>query len=102
MTFADITGLISTIIAVYCTIPYIVATVKGKTKPHQLSWLIFVIMNGIVLFSQYFEGGRQSILITLTFFVGSLLEFILSLKYGTRDTSRWDKLLFCFALATIV
>lgn len=95
-------GFISTAIAVYCTIPYIIAVIKRQTVPHQLSWLVFVIMNGIVLFSQYLEGGRQSILIALTFFIGSLIVFLMSLKYGTRDTSKWDKALFCFALATIV
>lgn len=102
MNFANITGLISTAVAVYCTVPYIVAIFKGKTKPHQLSWLVFVIMNGIVLFSQYFEGGRQSILIALTFFIGSSLVLLLSFKYGTRDTSRWDKALFIFALITTI
>ena len=101
MNLTNIAGFISTAIAVYCTIPYIIAILKGKTRPHQLSWLVFVIMNGIVFFSQYFEGGRQSILIALTFFIGSFIVFLLSLKYGTRDTSRWDKLLFGFALAAI-
>lgn len=102
MTFSLVMGILATIVGLYATVPYVVAVLKGRTKPHQFSWLIFTIMNGIVLFSQFFEGGRESVLITLTFFVGSLLIFLLSLKYGTRDTSRWDKLLFSFALLTIV
>jgi len=102
MNLTNIAAFLSTVIAVYCTIPYIIAILKGKTKPHQLSWLVFVIMNGIVFFSQYFEGGRRSILIALTFFIGSFIVLLLSLKYGIRDTSRWDKALFSFALATIV
>jgi hypothetical protein len=102
MHLTNIAALLSTAIAIYCTIPYIIAILKGKTKPHQFSWLVFVIMNGIVFFSQYLEGGRQSILIALTFFIGSFIVLMLSLKYGTRDTSRWDKLLFGFAVATIV
>jgi hypothetical protein len=101
MKFTNIAAALSTVIAIYCTIPYIVAILKGRTKPHQVSWLVFVIMNGIVFFSQYFEGGRQSILIALTFFIGSFTVLLLSLKYGARDTSKWDKLLFGFALATI-
>jgi formate hydrogenlyase subunit 3/multisubunit Na+/H+ antiporter MnhD subunit len=101
MHLTNIAAFLSTTIAIYCTIPYIIAIVKGRTKPHQLSWIVFVIMNGIVFFSQYFEGGRQSILIALTFFIGSFVVLLLSFKYGTHDTSRWDKLLFGFALATI-
>lgn len=102
MTFPLLMGIIATIIGTYASVPYIVAILKGKTQPHQLSWLVFVIMNGIVLVSQFLEGGRESILITLAFFVGSLFIFLLSLKYGTRDTSRWDRALFSFALITIV
>jgi hypothetical protein len=102
MNFPLIMGILATIIGLYATVPYVIAILKGKTKPHQFSWLIFVIMNGIVLFSQFFEGGRESVLITLTFFIGSLIIFFLSLKYGTRDTSKWDKLLLTLALLTIV
>lgn len=102
MNLTNVAGFLATAIAVYCTIPYVIAILKGKTKPHQLSWLVFVIMNGIVFFSQYFEGGRQSILIALTFFIGSSVILLLSFKYGTRTTSRWDKMLFGFALATVL
>lgn len=102
MTTIALTAAISTVIAVYSIIPYVTEVIKGNTRPHQLSWLVFVIMNGIVFFSQYFEGGRGSILIALAFFVGSLLVLGLSFRYGTRDTSKWDKLLFGFALITIV
>lgn len=101
MNLVSISAFLSTVLGIYATVPYVVMIVKGKTKPHQLSWLVFVIMNGIVFFSQFFEGARGSILITLTFFVGSLIIFLLSFTYGIRESSRWDKLLFLFALITI-
>ena len=59
-------------------------------------------MNGIVFFSQFFAGGRASVLISLTFFIGSSIIFLLSLKYGVRDSSKWDRGLFAFALGVIV
>jgi len=102
MEFTKISGIISTAIAAYCVIPYVRAILKRKTKPHQLSWVVSTIMNGIAFFSQYFSGGRQSTLISLIFFVGSFIILLLSLKYGVRDTSKWDRLLFGFALLTIV
>ncbi len=101
MSITYIAAVISTILGIYASIPYILAILNGKTKPHQLSWLVFVIMNGIVFLSQYLAGGRGSVLITLTFFIGSLIIFLLSLKYGVHDSSRWDRLLFTFALFTI-
>jgi len=102
MTFQTVAAFLSTVVAFYTIVPYIRAILKGKTKPHQLSWVVFVIMNFIVLISQYLEGARSSVLITLAFCIGSLWILILSFKYGTRDTSRWDRALFIFALATIV
>lgn len=102
MSLVAIAAFLSTSLAIYCTFPYVLSILKGKTKPHQFSWLIFSIMNGIVLFSQYFAGGRESVLISLIFFIGSIVVFLLSLKYGLRDSSRWDTALFTFALGTIV
>lgn len=100
--FIFITGAISTALGIYCTVPYVQAILKRKTKPHQFSWLVFVMMNGIVTLSQFLAGARASVLISLTFFIGSLVIFILSLKYGARNTSQWDRALFGFALLTIV
>lgn len=102
MTITSIFGIISTVLAIYCTIPYIRSILAGRTKPHQLSWVIFVIMNGITLSAQLLAGARESALITAVFFVGSAVELGLSFKYGVRDTSRWDRLLFGLALGTIV
>lgn len=102
MSFSSSCAAVSIALAVYCTVPYVLAILNRKTKPHQLSWLVFVIMNTIVFLSQFLEGGRGSTYIAFTFSIGSLLIFLLSLKYGTRDTSRWDKALFSFALITIV
>jgi len=102
MDFAKITGFISIVIAVYCVVPYVQAILRHKTKPHQLSWLVSAVMNGIAFFSQYFSGGRQSTFISFIFFVGSLIILLLSLKYGVRDTSKWDRLLFGFAVLTII
>lgn len=102
MRLTNVAAFLSTALAIYCIFPYIQAILKKKTKPHQMGWLVFVIMNGIVFFSQYFAGGRSSVLISITFFVGSLIIFLLSLKFGVRESSRWDKFLFIFALCTIV
>jgi hypothetical protein len=101
MTVNSVAAALSTMVAAYSTVPYVVAILNGKTKPHQLSWLVFFIMNTVVLLSQFLEGARQSVLITLMFVVGSGLIFLLSLQHGTRETSRWDWLLFSFAVATI-
>jgi hypothetical protein len=101
-TFVIVCSAISTALAIYCGIPYIFSIVRGETKPHQFSWLIFTIMNGIVMISQFLEGARASVIISVIFFLYSFVEFLLSLKYGVRDSSRLDRWLLGFALLTIV
>ncbi|HEX7042602.1 MAG TPA: hypothetical protein VF189_05115 [Patescibacteria group bacterium] len=101
MTLISIFAFLSTALAIYCTIPYIHSILNGKTKPHQLTWLVFSIMNGIVFFSQLLAGGRASVIISFVFLIGSLLVFLLSLKFGLKDSSKWDRVLFIFALLTI-
>lgn len=102
MNVTSVSAFLSTALAIYCTVPYVQAILKGRTRPHQLAWLVFVIMNGVVFFSQFFAGGRVSVLISLAFFIGSFIVLLLSLKFGVRDTSRWDRILFVFAILTII
>lgn len=102
MSIIGIAAAISTLLALYCGYPYIKSVLNGKTHPHQLSWLVFTIMNGMVFFAQYLAGGRVSTLISLTFFVYSLITFVLSLSRGTRNTSRADKGLFLFAVLAMI
>lgn len=89
------------VLAVGSSVPYIISILNGRTKPHQMTWLVFSIMNGIILVSQYEKGARASILISLVFFIFTIIDFLLSLRYGVRSTSRWDSLLFTFSLLTI-
>lgn len=101
-SIVDVAAALSFIFAFGAGIPYIKSILSGRTKPHQMTWLVFSIMNGIILVSQYLKGARASILIALVFFIFTIIDFILSLNYGIRSTSRWDYLLLTFSLLTII
>src|SRR6185436_3517360 len=99
--FVLVCGFLSTALAIYCGIPYIFSILRGETKPHQFTWLIWAIMNGIIVVSHVLEGARASMLISGVFLVYSAVEFGLSFKYGVRNSSRYDKLLLGLSLVTI-
>ncbi len=99
--FASVMGFVSLALALYCMIPYWKSILDGRTKPHQFSWIIFSIMNVIVTTSQILEGARASVLISIAFAFGALVNLALSFKFGTRGTSRLDIVLFALALVTI-
>ena len=71
MNVPVIAGLIYTVLAVYSAIPYIISVLNGNTAPDRLGWLVFTIMNGMVFFTQIFEGGTSSTLRSLAFFVSA-------------------------------
>lgn len=100
--FRNICGVISTMLAIGCSVPYIRSVLQGKTKPHQFSFMVFAIMNGLVFITQFLEGARQSVLVALVFFISTVITVVLSFSRGTRNTSSLDRTLFGFALFTIV
>ena len=95
-------GVVSTVLALGCGIPYLRSVLSGRTLPHQFSWLIFVIINGIATVGQLLAGGRWSVLISSTFFVYSLVILGLAMTRGLRDTSPADRLLLVLCVATLV
>lgn len=102
MSLIGIAGIISTVLAVCAGVPYIRSILNGKTKPHRLGWLVFTTLNGMVFFAQYLAGGRISTLVSLIFFIFSIVIFGLSIKRGTSKTSKADRYLFIFAMIAIV
>lgn len=92
---------VSTILAISCCAPYARSILVGRTRPHQYSWLVFTLTSGIVALSQYLAGARASALVAVTFFAGSTLNFLLSLRHGERNTSPLDRVLLATCLATI-
>lgn len=100
-TIAAVAGVLSVVLALYASIPYILSTIRGKTKPHQLTWIVFAILGTILTISQFMEGARASIMISVAFVISDLIIIALAFKYGVRNTSRYDKLLFSLCLAAI-
>ena len=101
MDIIAVAAILSTLFAVYANVPCIQTILNGKTKPHQFSWLIILILNFVIFVSQYLEGGRASILVAFVSLVGSVIIVILSFKKGVRNTSNIDKLLFISSLVLL-
>lgn len=99
--FVAACGVASSVLAIYCTLPYVRSILAGRTKPHQFTWLVFTLMNGIIAVSQILEGARVSALIPVTFTIGSAIVLALSFKFGERNTSSYDRGLFAASLLTI-
>ncbi len=91
-----------TLLTIYCFLPYIIDTIRGKTKPHIYTWIIFTLTSSVAFLTNLYSGGGLAsiplgIVILLNIFIVSL-----SLKYGTKDIDIKDKMLMLFAIISLI
>ena len=92
-------GIVAGILAIGGYLPYILAILRGETKPNRATWLIWTIV-GALLASSYFEtGDRNAIWLPMGYFFGPLSVAILSIRYGYAEWTRMDTI--CIILAAI-
>ena len=90
-------GLLSTVVAIACFLPYIRDIFRLKTEPHMYSWLVWTVLQFVGVAAQL-KGGAGYGAWALTvgaFFCGAI--FLLSFKYGTKNISKFD--IFCLVAA---
>ena len=86
-------GVLGGILAVVGPIPYIRDTLKGNTRPNQVSWFIWVILLVIALTSQIASGGKDSLLFIYGDLIGTGIILSLSFFRGERKwhwVDRWS------------
>jgi hypothetical protein len=75
-------GIIAGIVAFLAYIFYIIAILKGQTKPERASWWIWSLMGIVLGTSYYFSGAKNTIWVPVAEVIGPLTIAILSLRYG--------------------
>lgn len=93
----------SILITLYISLSYIPAILKWKIKPHAFSWLPWTILTGVAFIVQIKNG--EDIWWFGTLAASALvcaIIFLLSLKYGEKHTTRWDKISLASSLSLIV
>ncbi|MFA6042341.1 MAG: hypothetical protein WCV85_02230 [Patescibacteria group bacterium] len=102
MNLKLIFGIISTVFAIVCFLPYFKDIFAKKTKPHIYSWLVWSILQSVGVVAIVRGGGHFG---ALGLAVGALFcisIFFLSFKYGTKNITRFDTLCLIGSIATII
>jgi hypothetical protein len=69
---------------------YIVAILRGTTRPSRATWWILTLV-GLMILATYYQGGaRETVWVPVMYVVGPLIVALLSLKYG--DGEKWQNL----------
>ncbi len=83
-------GLLSGILPAIATFPYIRDILKGKTRPHSGSFLIWAVLGSIAFFTQLAEGATFSLFFPAVDTFATLTIFLLSLKYGFGKLKKYE------------
>ncbi len=93
---------LSSLLALASYVVYIHAILKGKAKPHRTTRFVLVIITALATAALFAEKSTVAIWIPTIFTVGSVVIFLLSIKYGMGGSSKTDILCLLVALAGIV
>ncbi len=97
ITFAFL--VISTILPLYSPVPYIRSILRGETKPHRTTRLVYLAIGLLTTLSLLAAGDRVAIWISAVSLLQAIILFFLGLTYGVGGWSKTD--LLCLTLACV-
>jgi hypothetical protein len=90
-------ALVGTVISVFDGAPYIRDTLRGSTRPHRGTWLIWMSLSWIVLASNRADGAVWSILPLAAQALQNCAIFILSIRRGEGGVDPLDRVMLVIA-----
>ncbi|MDB5244212.1 MAG: hypothetical protein JWN18_82 [Parcubacteria group bacterium] len=95
-------AIIAALLAIVGNVPYLRDILKGKTKPHPYTWLVWTMVSCIVFFGQLAKGAGVGAIPTAASEIFTVLIFLFSLKYGFKDITKTDTFFLAIALLGII
>lgn len=89
----DIFAYVGALIAIFCTLPYIIDIVKRKTKPNIITWITWSLLIGVGTAALLASNELNAALLLAGDFVATFAVVLVGLKYGTVKLDRFD--FFC-------
>lgn len=97
----EIIGIIAVILTFVGYVPYIRDTLKGKTKPHVYTWLIWGLVSAITFALQMSDNAGPGAFVNLAAASVCILIVILGFKQGDHDLTTSDTIFFVGALLSL-
>ncbi len=95
-------GLVTVALAFVGIVPYIADIFRNKTKPHIFTWTVWALVTLLAFFGQWSKGGGAGSWTTGVTGLLTIFIALISIKYGSRDITRSDVIIFVMALVAIV
>jgi hypothetical protein len=102
LQLAPVLGILAGLVGVADTVPYVRDTVRGRTRPHRGTWLIWGVLAIVASLSQRAEGASWSLMLTASQAILTALVFALAIRHGEGGLAAVDLSLIFFAFAGVV
>ena len=84
-------GEIAGVLSAAGFIPYIIAILRGRTRPSLATWIIWTVVSCMLYASYRASGAEATLWAPLSYVVGPVVIVLLSLRTGSREWSRTDQ-----------
>jgi hypothetical protein len=101
MTSGAALGVLAGLVGVADTVPYLRDTLRGSTRPHRGTWLVWGVLAVVVCLSQRADGAGWSLVMTASQAILTAAVFALAVRYGEGGLSSVDLSLIAFAGAGV-
>lgn len=98
----EVIVIVASLLAVAGNVPYLRDVIKGKTKPHPYTWLVWSIVSFVVFFGVLAKGAGMGAIPVAVSEIFTVLIFLFSLKYGFKNPPKRDKYFLIFALLGLI
>jgi len=102
VSYQEVLGAIAFIISLWGTFVYIRSILKGRTKPHLYTWVIFSILTCIAFVAQISDNAGPGAWMMGATSLSCFTTALLSIKYGIRNHSKSDKIALFASLSAII
>ena len=99
---APVLGVLAGAVGLVDTIPYVRDTLRGATRPHRGTWLIWGVLSVVVFMSQRADGASWSLVMAGAQAVLTGFVCLLALRLGEGGVSARDRALIAIAGAGVV
>ena len=95
-------AIIATIIGILASFPYVRDIILKKTRPHSFTWLIWAVTQGTATVALWYGDAGFGIISPIVGTCSIILIFFLSLRYGEKNITRSDIMIFIIAVFAIL
>jgi hypothetical protein len=99
---APVFGILAGVVGIADTIPYVRDVMRGTTRPHRGTWLIWGTLAIVVCLSQRADGASWSLVMAGVQAIVTTLIFLLAIPRGVGGLSRREAVLIAIAAGGVV